>query len=132
MFASEDLISAYTRAEAIEDGVLIDVSKDAREAGWKYPVAMTLAAWEDFVAWSDADTQRKQWPQDQAGRLWDVVFMGRLAARGGDSGGERLFAFYRTPRDGKARKPVKVLAKLHCGPGDNGEPVITIMLPGED
>ena len=36
------VISSYTRAEAIEDGVLVDVSKVAREAGIKYPVAVTI------------------------------------------------------------------------------------------
>ena len=30
-----DVISTYTRAQAIEDGVLIDVSSMAREAGFK-------------------------------------------------------------------------------------------------
>ena len=33
------VISAYTRAQAIEDGILVDVSETAREAGFKIPVA---------------------------------------------------------------------------------------------
>jgi hypothetical protein len=37
------LIHAYTRAEAIRDSVLIDVSATAKEAGLKYPVALTAA-----------------------------------------------------------------------------------------
>ena len=32
----------------------------------------------------------------------------------------------------KTSKHEKVKLKLHCGPGDTPEPVITIMLPGED
>ena len=43
MFEKADLIHSYTRAEAIADGVLIDVSATAREAGFKYPVALTAA-----------------------------------------------------------------------------------------
>ena len=45
MFDSSDLIHSYTRAQAIEDGVLVDVSDVATEAGFKLPVAITRAAW---------------------------------------------------------------------------------------
>ncbi len=34
------VISVYTRAQAIEDGVLVDVSETAREAGFRIPVAV--------------------------------------------------------------------------------------------
>ena len=63
-----DIISTYTRAQAIEDGVLIDVSPIAKEAGFEWPVAMTAGAWADCVAWSDRDSQT-QVHQDQSGRL---------------------------------------------------------------
>ena len=36
-----EVISSYSRAQAIEDGVLVDVSSVARAAGIKFPVAMT-------------------------------------------------------------------------------------------
>ncbi|HKI36594.1 MAG TPA: DUF6573 family protein [Gemmataceae bacterium] len=49
MFESADLIHRYTRADALRDGVLIDVSATAREAGFKYPVALTAAAWVKCV-----------------------------------------------------------------------------------
>lgn len=45
MFEESDLIHRYTRAEALRDGVLIDVSQTARDAGFRYPVALTAAAW---------------------------------------------------------------------------------------
>ena len=37
------VISCYSRAQAIEDGVLVDVTNMAREAGFKWPVALTHA-----------------------------------------------------------------------------------------
>ena len=43
MFKEADLIHRYTRVDAIRGGVLIDVSATAREAGFKYPVALTCA-----------------------------------------------------------------------------------------
>ena len=45
-----DLISAYSRSEALADGLLVDVTETAREAGFLYPVALTRAAWELCVA----------------------------------------------------------------------------------
>ena len=36
-----DVISVYTREQALEDGVLVDVSPLARESGFKIPVAIT-------------------------------------------------------------------------------------------
>ena len=41
MFENADLIHRYTRADAIADGVLIDVSATAREAG--FPVDLVAA-----------------------------------------------------------------------------------------
>ncbi len=81
LFHPSDLISSYTRAQAIADGVLVDVTETAKEAGFRCPVALTRAAWADCVAWSEADT-RRQVPQDEAGRLWDVLWMARNQIRG--------------------------------------------------
>lgn len=45
----EDIISAFSRAEAIEDGVLIDVTEMGREAGFRFPVAVTEALWNNYI-----------------------------------------------------------------------------------
>jgi hypothetical protein len=50
IFDEADLIHRYTRVEAIRDGVLIDVSAVAREAGIRYPVALTRAVWEPLAS----------------------------------------------------------------------------------
>jgi hypothetical protein len=42
--------SVQRRADALRDGVLIDVSTVAREAGIRYPVALTRAVWERCVS----------------------------------------------------------------------------------
>jgi hypothetical protein len=69
MLESADMIHRYTRAEALADGVLIDVSRTAREAGFKYPVALTRAVWERCVAVPPGVLC-----QDESGRLWDVLW----------------------------------------------------------
>ena len=128
-----DVISTYTRAQAIEDGVLIDVSPIAKDAGFnEWPVAMTAGAWTDCVAWSDRDSQTQVY-QDQSGRLWDVIFMAfQSIALSRETGDRLLFRLYRVPRDGHSMDAELTTLKLIVGPGDSGEPVITIMLVDED
>lgn len=126
-----EVIYNYTRAQAIEDGVLVDVSETAREAGFRWPVAMTAAAWADCVAWSEEDSQQAVC-QDESGRLWDVLWMALNAIRSANGGTQVEYQLYRVPRDGKSIEARPTSLKLVCGPGDAGEPVITIMLPGED
>lgn len=127
-----EVISVYTRAQALADGVLIDAGPMSREAGFCWPVAITAGAWADCVAWDDADSKR-QTHQDLSGRLWDVLFMAAYAARANaNAGSELLFELYRVPRDGEATEAELTRLKLVVGPGDDGEPVMTILLPNED
>ena len=127
-----DVISTYTRAQALEDGVLIDPGTMAAEAGFKWPVAITADAWADCVAWTEDDSAR-QVHQDQDGRLWDVLFMAFYAVRTSQESGDRiLFQLLRVPRDGRSTKAKLVTLRMIVGPGDSGEPVITILLPHED
>jgi len=126
-----EVIYAYTRAQAIADGVLIDVTRDATEAGFRYPMAITQTAWEDCVAWTDDDSN-KQTHQDQRGRLWDVLWMARMAVAENKNASTVHYKLYRVPRDGKTREARLTQLKIHIGPGDQGEPVLTVMLPTED
>jgi hypothetical protein len=75
-----------TRADALRDGVLIDVTATAREAGIRWPVALTAAAWERCVAVPPGVVC-----QDEAGRLWDVLYLLKLAI--GRSAGGRVMPF---------------------------------------
>ena len=131
-------IAIYTRAQAIEDGVLVDVSETAREAGIVWSVAMTSAAWGDCVAWDEATESRKGWTgQSEPGRLWDVCWMLSLAVRGALRRGHNpadplLFQLVRVPRAGRGLRPRAALLKALIGPDDTGRPCITVMLPGED
>ncbi len=127
MFENADLIHRYTRADALRDGVLIDVSATAREAGFKYPVALTAAAWVKCVTVPSAVLC-----QDEAGRLWDVLTMLRCAARGPDGGAAEVRFGVHVRNDNRDRTPPLVRLKALCGPGDQGEPVITVMMPEED
>lgn len=124
-------INVYTRRDAIDDGVLVDVSETAQEAGFCIPVAMTAAAWGDCVAWGVADSQRQTW-QDEAGRLRDVLWMASRTARRAQGQQRIAFQLYRVPRGGRATRPRLTTLHLCIGPGDAGEPVITILMHNED
>ena len=114
-------ISIYTRAQGIEDGVLVDVTETAREAGFKWPVALTSALFAVI-----------EHQGDFAGRLWDVLWMATLAARRPlrPSEHDREYKLYQLILPYHRQKMTTV--KMVSGPGDHGEPVITLMLPNED
>jgi hypothetical protein len=126
MFDNADLIHRYTRADAIRDGVLTDVSETAKEAGIRWPVALTAAVWQQCVTVPPGVLC-----QDEAGRLWDVVWLLACALRRGGSGAEVRFAVH-VRNDNRERTPPLVRLLALCGPGDQGEPVITVMMPEED
>jgi hypothetical protein len=123
-----DVIHSYTRAQAIEDGSLIDVTDTARQAGFKWPVAVTAAVWGAYVKVPEGVAL-----QDEAGRLWDVLWMAFCGIRRGTPDSRNRLAFQLHVRnDNRDRTPPLVTLHAHAGPGDNAEPVITIMLPDED
>ncbi|GAB2872910.1 DUF6573 family protein [Streptomyces mayteni] len=131
--ATAAVVDAYSRADALEDGVLVAVDAElARQAGLPVPVALTAAAHADCVAWSAEDDARKGTCQDEVGRLWDVLNMVRFALRRLRRTEWRyLVELYRVPRPGRARTARRTVLAVEIGPGDSGEPVLTIMLPDE-
>jgi hypothetical protein len=123
---SDEMIHTYTRAEAIADGVLVDVSEMAKEARFKYPVALTRAAYVKYVEVPEGMTG-----QDEQGRLWDILNMLRFAAVKSRGESEILFKLYVRVQKGD-RKPRLVTLKSVCGPNDDASPCITVMMPDED
>jgi hypothetical protein len=64
----------------------------------------------------------------ETGRLWDILYIASLRAREA-KGYEVLFHVLATNNRSRRRL---VQLKAVSGPGDDGEHVITIMLPDED
>ena len=123
---------AYTRREAIEDGTLVDVTETAREAGFRIPVALSRSVWERLVALPEG----YRGFQDEAGRLWDVLWMARhFARRASDSDRVLMCVLVRDIRKDlrdSSRPPRRHFPIVAIGAGDRGEPVITIMWPEDD
>lgn len=116
------VIYTYSRREAISDGVLVDVTDQAAEAGFNHPFAVTAAVWSDLQAELEEG-------ESIEGRLWDVLYLAhiyvKVAVLEGRGADDTLMIIvqvgYRVVR-----------YKLHIGCGDTPEPVWTLMLLNED
>jgi hypothetical protein len=118
------VLHTYSRAEALEDGALVDVTSTANEASFRIPVALTRAVWESYVT-----VPPKVRAQDERGRLWDILWMASLAARSNRDAQTVLFTVA-VRNDNRSPRPRRLKAVV--GSGDDGEAVITILLPDED
>ena len=121
------VIYSYTRAQAIADGVQVEVTKTAQEAGISIPVFLTRTVWDAYVTVPPDVTG-----QDEAGRLWDVVWMLRFAIERSHGHSDRCPVALYVRNDNRAAKLVKLIAQ--CGPRDidDPSPAITLMMPDED
>lgn len=123
-----NVIYAYTRKQAIEDGVLVDLSYEESDTAsvcrehYKHPIACTAAVF-DLMRKA---VENPRYSNNYVEILYDILWMSRAMKRQLDestvifpviiagAGRQRNYEF-----------------KLNVGPGDDGEPVITIMLPAE-
>ena len=121
------VVYSYTRAQAVADGVQVEVTKTAQEAGIRFPVFLTRTVFDAYVAVSPDVSG-----QDEAGRLWDIVWMTRFAILRAKPGVDRIPVALYVRNDNRAAKLVKLIAT--CGPLDidDPKPAITVMLPDED
>ena len=134
------IISSYTRAEAVADGIQVPIYAGIlKEAGIKFPVFFTRGVYDKYVKTSkDMDIL------DEDGRLWDILYMFALQSRKTDSS-ELKFQFccqlpdkddwtkYEKVCEGN-RLLREVTLKALIGPLDLNmpEPAITILFPSED
>jgi len=122
-----EVIYAYTRKQAIADGVQVDVTKTAQEAGIKFPVFITRGVFESYVAVPEGVTG-----QDEAGRLWDIIWMTRFAILRSHGHTDRIPVALYVRNDNRAAKLIKLIATCGALDMDDPQPAITIMLPTED
>ncbi len=109
------MISSYTRAQAIEDGVLVEVTDLARRAGFKIHTVVTCGVVAEVTAGMDNPRMR------QAALLAVLQTLHEAIRLPGNRDTDRIYFDVATWK----------LWSL-IGPGDDGEPVLTIMLEGED
>jgi hypothetical protein len=114
-----ETIYTYSRARAIEDGVLVDLSHvDSIQQHWKHPFACTSAVW------SIVEEALQQAGQDVCGICHDISTLAKLAIQETREAQQIFFT-------------VIIARRTHClklriGPGDTASPVLTLMLQYED
>jgi hypothetical protein len=92
----------------------------------RYWAIVTLRYWNTYIV---PEEDARDHGQSEKGRMWDALHMLLTSIRKCDiSTNEIVFHFFFT-EDGKPR--IATL-KAHIGPGDRGEPVLTLMMPNED
>jgi hypothetical protein len=126
-----DLISVYTRQQAIEDGVLVDASTGdlalVTRQHFRIPVAMTAAVYgilERAIA-------NPRHANDYLGVWHDVCSVLRTAISRRPAESSTPVLLFRVLTTGAGRSRYWTL-KAVVGPDDLGAPCFTIMLPEED
>lgn len=125
-WADFEIISRYTRSQAISDGVLVDVTAQAKALRITLPVAITDTLFNGYITPDAVAEEAGETAQD---RLRATLGMMAVAIRQAKDDSDTLFFNVQFTRHGR---PHIVKIKSICGPGDNAEPVITLMLPEED
>ena len=121
------VIYAYTRSQAVADGVQVDVTKTAQEAGIKFPMFLTRAVFDAYVAVPQDVTG-----QDEAGRLWDLIWMTRFAILRSHGHTDRLPVALYVRNDKHRAKLVKLIATCSALDIDDPQPALTLMMTDED
>jgi hypothetical protein len=113
------------RAEVANRTGLVDVTALAAAAGFEGPVAMTIEAWQEAVAW-DTDNL---WPEEEATRLWQVLVMARRCASPGRA--RSAFPVVRTPNLRRVSLPRVITLHLCRHAADGGHTMLTITRPSQ-
>ncbi|MBX9582453.1 MAG: hypothetical protein K2X87_19285 [Gemmataceae bacterium] len=124
-FAGAEVISTYTQKQATEDGWLIDVTEHAKAHRFRYPVAFTAPCYAELIA------GYSRWQvRPEAERLHHVLDILAETARISPPPKDRIRLCLGTRDAEGVAYIVEFLAV--CGPGDDAEPVITVMLPEDE
>ena len=121
-----NVIYSYSRAEAIADGVLVDVTEQAKATGFKLTTVVTENLYHHYI---EPPAGLASEGQSVTGRLHDLLTLALFAAKRAVNSDRVYFKVSFLMSPGRL-ETVQVIA--HIGPGDQGEPVLTIMLPEDD
>lgn len=137
IFGQADVISSYTRAQAIADGVLVALPLAPR-FGFRVPVAITAAGHGSAIAWDEQDPRCCEIQgMREAAVLQSALHAAKALTRRQSAGKaverpDRIdFTVECIANDGGCRV-VEVAFYMTISGGDSGEAIGTVMLIGED
>ena len=125
---SSPVIHSCTRAQALANGILIDVTETGKEVGFKLPVAITEPL-QNRLTPTRAEAAIGQNYDD---RLWNVLWLAAFTIKLADRGTDTVsFTVMQREVDAKSGRPQNVELRLQavCGPVLEGTPVIMIGCP---
>jgi len=131
-------ISIYTRKDALEDGVLVELDPElCKEVGFHCPFDATRSVWTII----EPNEQEQGDGQDLTGRMWDVLNLARFTLKRivdrektWDVTVQFPCAFWMKRPEYRAgrRGQVTIQLKAVLGADFDGSPCVTVMLPNED
>lgn len=125
-----EVISSYSRKDALNDGILIDATEIAKKVGFKIPVALTSRVWRKYV---EMPTEiQKEGLQSEQARLGDILTMLYYAIFKSGNREQSQVMFQFCVRNKKNEEAESITLKALVHPDDDFQPVITIMHPNED
>ena len=121
----DEPVYSYSRRQALDDGVLVDLTDFATDHGIAFPAACTAGVYHRYLVPGKALQG-----QSVEGRIHDLLTNLALAIKqqGGKADRLRFQTVFLMPPS----KHTTITFTCICGPDDAGEPVLTILLPGED
>ncbi len=126
-FEDEPIVYSYTRRQAIDDGVLVDLTDFSPDHGIVFPTACTAGVYHRYLV---PDKTLAAQGQSLEGRIHDLL--STLAAAIKQQGDKAHRLRFQTAFLMPTGRQATVAFTCICGPDDAGEPVLTILLPGED
>jgi hypothetical protein len=118
---SSPVIHSCTRAQALANGILIDVTEIGEEVGFKLPVAITEAL-QNRLTPTKAEAV---FGQDYDSRLWNVLWVAAFTIKLADRGTDTVtFTVVQQEVDTKSGQPHSVELRLRAvyGPGNEDKP----------
>ena len=117
MFDEGDLVFSYPRKQAIEDGILVDLTDFAKNHGFKIPVAMNIETFQEcFVTEDEMDSVALS-------GFFVELFLHIKLGKYKDERRDLVEIFFL----GNSKHVQTIWA--HVGPGDDAEPVLTACYP---
>jgi hypothetical protein len=123
----DEPVYSYSRKQALDDGVLVDLTDFTADHGIVFPAACTAGVYYRYLV---PDKTLQAQGQTLEARIDDLLSTLAVAIKGQPASADRLTfqTAFLMPRGRK----VTVTFTCICGPDDAGDPVLTILLPGED
>lgn len=123
-----------TFAQAIEKGVLVNVTQAAEEAGFPVPMVMTHAVWDTCIESRDTHENREDHKPIMRTEdfLWGFMWTLRLSFKDLKNNFVAYFTELGTQRHPKTGKQKPIPLKATLARGDRGEWHIRVMLASEE